>query len=149
MTTVRAVQSLGNGDSSVRLRAALQIGTTPDPRFVDVLVERCAIEPDFSVREMLIPTLVDMIVEGANDTDAADALSALASDPASADRIAHRLVDRLAEGATASSARGRLTQALADIPGAVTERALADLAHDDDRAVALTATYIRRLRDAR
>ena len=53
MTTVRVLEGLGKGDSSVRLRAALQVGTTPDPRFVDVLVERCAIEPDFSVREML------------------------------------------------------------------------------------------------
>ena len=37
----------------MRLRAALAVGTTPDPRFVDTLVERCAVEPDFSVREML------------------------------------------------------------------------------------------------
>ena len=53
MSTVRVLEGLGNDDSSVRLRAALQIGTTPDLRFVDELVERCAIEPDFSVREML------------------------------------------------------------------------------------------------
>ncbi len=45
-----------------------------------------------------VPTLVDMIVEEANDVDAADALSALANDPALADRIAARLVDRLAHG---------------------------------------------------
>ena len=37
----------------MRLRAALAVGTTPDPRFVDKLVERCAIEPEFYVREML------------------------------------------------------------------------------------------------
>ncbi|MEU4795233.1 HEAT repeat domain-containing protein [Streptomyces sp. NPDC023327] len=46
-------RALEDGRSSVRLRAALAIGTTPDPRFVDRLVERCAVEPDFSVREML------------------------------------------------------------------------------------------------
>ncbi|MFF3837691.1 HEAT repeat domain-containing protein [Streptomyces sp. NPDC001930] len=50
---MRALQGLEDGSSSVRLRAALAIGTAPDPRFVDRLVERCAIEPDFSVREML------------------------------------------------------------------------------------------------
>jgi HEAT repeat protein len=69
--TMRALQGLENSDSSVRLRAALAVGTTPDPRFVDKLIERCAIEPEFYVREMLtwallrhassltIPKLVD------------------------------------------------------------------------------------------
>ncbi|MEU3479356.1 HEAT repeat domain-containing protein [Streptomyces sp. NPDC033754] len=51
--TTSALQALENSSSSVRLRAALAVGTTPDPRSVDTLVERCAIEPDFSVREML------------------------------------------------------------------------------------------------
>lgn len=50
---MRVRQALGNGDSSVRLRAALAVGTTPDPRFVDTLVERCAVEPEFLVRDML------------------------------------------------------------------------------------------------
>ncbi|MFE1552126.1 HEAT repeat domain-containing protein [Streptomyces sp. NPDC058718] len=51
--TTSALQALENSSSSVRLRAALAVGTAPDPRSVDRLVERCAIEPDFSVREML------------------------------------------------------------------------------------------------
>ncbi|WP_329112353.1 HEAT repeat domain-containing protein [Streptomyces sp. NBC_01353] len=51
--TTRALQGLEDGRSSVRLRAALAVGTTPDPRFVDKLIERCAIEPEFYVREML------------------------------------------------------------------------------------------------
>ncbi|MEJ3749022.1 HEAT repeat domain-containing protein [Actinomycetes bacterium KLBMP 9797] len=51
--TMRALRGLESGNGSVRLRAALAIGTTPDPRFVDKLIERCAIEPEFSVREML------------------------------------------------------------------------------------------------
>ncbi|MER5779661.1 HEAT repeat domain-containing protein [Streptomyces sp. NPDC002039] len=49
----RALQGLGDERSSVRLRAALAVGTAPDPRFVDKLIERCAIEPDFFVRDML------------------------------------------------------------------------------------------------
>ncbi|MFH9728174.1 HEAT repeat domain-containing protein [Streptomyces sp. NPDC017254] len=49
----RARQGLEDDRSSVRLRAALAVGTNPDVRFVDTLVERCAIEPEFSVREML------------------------------------------------------------------------------------------------
>ncbi|MBF6055677.1 MerR family transcriptional regulator [Streptomyces eurocidicus] len=96
-----------------------------------------------------VPALVDMVVEEVNDADAADALGALAGDPASADRIATGLAGRLADGGTGPSARRRLAQALADVPGAVAARALADLSHDEDRAVALTATYILKLRAAR
>lgn len=51
--TVRALRGLENGDASVRLRAAMAVGTAPDPRFVDKLIERCAIEPEFLVRDML------------------------------------------------------------------------------------------------
>ncbi|WP_435973094.1 HEAT repeat domain-containing protein [Streptomyces sp. Qhu_M48] len=49
----RALQGLADDRSSVRLRAALAVGSAPDPRFVDKLIERCAVEPDFSVRETL------------------------------------------------------------------------------------------------
>ncbi|GAB3968012.1 MerR family transcriptional regulator [Actinoallomurus acanthiterrae] len=96
-----------------------------------------------------VPTLTDMILEEAHDADAADALGALASDPALADQIATRLVGCLADGTMEPSARRRLTEALADIPGITTSRALVDLSHDEDRAVALTATYILKLRNAR
>ncbi|MEU7202976.1 HEAT repeat domain-containing protein [Streptomyces sp. NPDC045470] len=51
--TVRALQGLEDRRSSVRLRAALAVGTAPDPCFVDKLIERCAIEPEFFVRDML------------------------------------------------------------------------------------------------
>ncbi|MFG2138901.1 HEAT repeat domain-containing protein [Streptomyces sp. NPDC048650] len=51
--TRRVLQGLENSSASVRLQAALAVGTTPDPRFIDKLIERCAIEPEFSVREML------------------------------------------------------------------------------------------------
>ncbi|MEU9415069.1 HEAT repeat domain-containing protein [Streptomyces sp. NPDC048272] len=47
------LQGLEDGRSSVRLRAALAIGTTPDPRYVGTLIERCAVEPEFFVRDML------------------------------------------------------------------------------------------------
>jgi HEAT repeat protein len=49
----RLLDALAAGDSSIRLQAALAIGTHPEPGFVDVLVARCAIEPDFFVRDML------------------------------------------------------------------------------------------------
>ncbi|MGW1117038.1 hypothetical protein ACWD5B_08005, partial [Streptomyces tanashiensis] len=38
---------------------------------------------------------------------------------------------------------------LADIPGGTASRALTELSHDEDRAVALTASYILGMREAR
>ncbi|MEV5407311.1 hypothetical protein AB0K60_00525 [Thermopolyspora sp. NPDC052614] len=96
-----------------------------------------------------VPTLIDMIVEGVSDTDVADALGVLAGDPALADQIAAKLVGRIASDAGDASARRRLTQALADIPGVTASRALEELSHDDDRAVAVTAAYLLKLRGAR
>lgn len=40
-------------DASSRLQAALTAGTHPHSQYVDVLVQRCAVEPDFSVRDTL------------------------------------------------------------------------------------------------
>ncbi|MGC9439922.1 HEAT repeat domain-containing protein [Streptomyces sp. WG5] len=51
--TPRALRGLEDGRASVRLRTAMAVGTSPDPRYVGGLVERCATEPDFQVREML------------------------------------------------------------------------------------------------
>ncbi|MFI7627738.1 MerR family transcriptional regulator [Microbispora rosea] len=138
----RAVQSVAEiaGDAATALlRDALTNS--------DVVVRRCAaLALGARGAAGAVPTLIDMIVEGANDVDAADALSGLAADPALADQIATGLVGRLAQGGVESSARRRLTQALADIPGVTTTRALADLSNDDDRAVALTAKYLLTLR---
>jgi HEAT repeat protein len=50
---LRALGALAHADPSVRLRAAMAIGSAPDERSVDALVQRCGIEPDFSVREAL------------------------------------------------------------------------------------------------
>jgi HEAT repeat protein len=49
----RLLDALGAGNSSTRLQAALAAGTHPDPELIDTLVARCAIEPDFFVRDML------------------------------------------------------------------------------------------------
>ncbi|MGS2647191.1 HEAT repeat domain-containing protein [Streptosporangium sp. G12] len=153
-------EGLGSPAAEVRKRAVQSITEIPDDAATALLRDALA-HPDIVVRGYAalalgvrgvadaVPTLIDMVVEGTNDVDAADALSALASRPASADRIAAGLVDRLAHGTVESPARRRLTQALADIPGLTASRALADLAHDEDRAVALTATYILGIREAR
>ncbi|MGW0787479.1 MerR family transcriptional regulator [Streptomyces sp. NPDC002911] len=122
-------QALANPDVVVRGYAALALGT------------RGAAEA--------IPVLIDMIVGGRNDTDAADALGVLASDTAAADQIATGLVGRLAHHTTGAPARRRLTQALAAVPGTKASSALVELTHDEDRPVALTAKYLLRLRDSR
>jgi HEAT repeat protein len=47
------LMALEAADASVRLNAALAIGSNPDPEMVEALVARCAVEPDFYVRDML------------------------------------------------------------------------------------------------
>ncbi|MGC4961128.1 HEAT repeat domain-containing protein [Gordonia sp. DT101] len=49
----RLIEALADPQSSTRLQAALAAGTHPDDALVDVLVDRCAVEPDFFVRDML------------------------------------------------------------------------------------------------
>ncbi|GHJ47414.1 hypothetical protein Cs7R123_47560 [Catellatospora sp. TT07R-123] len=49
----RLSAALGAAAPSARLQAALTAGTRPDPAYVEPLVQRCAVEPDFFVRDML------------------------------------------------------------------------------------------------
>ncbi|MFD8815682.1 MerR family transcriptional regulator [Streptomyces sp. NPDC059627] len=153
-------EGLGSPVAAVRERAVQALVEMPGDEAVAQLRDALA-NPDAVVRGYAalalgtrgvadaVPALIDMVVEGRNDTDAADALGVLACDTATADQIATRLVDRLADSATKAPARGRLTQALADIPGTTASRALVALSHDEDRAVALTAAYLLQLRAAR
>lgn len=45
--------ALAADDASTRLNAVLALGTSPELGLLDTLVERCAVEPDFYVRDML------------------------------------------------------------------------------------------------
>lgn len=136
---VRSLAEIPGAEAAALLRAAL---ASPDA----LVRGQAALALGTRGTAEAVPTLVDMIVEGRNDTDAADALSVLAGDAVTADGLAARLVDRLADPATEAPARGRLTQALAGIPGPTASDALAALSEDADPAVALTATYLLRLR---
>lgn len=49
----RLTAALASSDESTRLRAALAIGADPQPGLVETLIARCAVEPDFFVRDML------------------------------------------------------------------------------------------------
>lgn len=152
-------EGLGSPVAAVRERAVRSLAEMPGDE-ATALLRNALASPDDTVRGYAalalgtrgeadaVPALVDLVVAGTNDTDAADALSLLAGDDAAAaDRIAAELVDRLARDTTGASARGRLTQALAGVPGAGSSRALQELLHDEDRAVALTAAYLLQLRD--
>ncbi|GGQ82286.1 MerR family transcriptional regulator [Couchioplanes azureus] len=120
--------ALGDADAEVRRHAALALGT----RGVAAAV----------------PTLVGMVVEGANDVEAAEALGALSEDPARADRIMSALTGELAAPTADSAVRIRLTQALLEMPRTLARPVLHELAHDADRAVALIASAHLRHRDA-
>jgi HEAT repeat protein len=56
MATLKAL--LDSPDKSVRLKAALAAGTYPEPDFVDVLIDQCAHETDFFVRDTLSWALI-------------------------------------------------------------------------------------------
>jgi DNA-binding transcriptional MerR regulator len=160
----RLARGLASEDPGVRERAVRSIaGISTDE--ATALLRDCLTSPDVVVRRRaalalatrgaalgsrgltdVIPVLIDMIVDEENDVDAADALSALAADPGLTEHIAAGLVTRLADSGAGSPARRRLTQALADIPGGTTSKALAALSEDDDRGVAVTATYLLKLR---
>ncbi len=89
-----------------------------------------------------VPTLVGMVVEGTNDVEAAEVLGTLSLDPECAEKIMSALVDELATHTADSAVRIRLTQALVELPATVAQDVLRQLAHDDDRSVALIASAL-------
>ncbi|MFB6893390.1 HEAT repeat domain-containing protein [Kitasatospora sp. NPDC056327] len=153
-------RGLGAARAEVRERAVRSLAEIPGDAATGLLREALA-GPDPVVRGQAalalgargaadaVPELIDMIVGERKDADAADALAVLARDPGPADRIATGIVGRLTHGALGAAARRRLAQALADVPGVTSSRALAGLARDEDRAVALTAAYVLTLRRTR
>ncbi|MFC8568927.1 HEAT repeat domain-containing protein [Streptomyces sp. NPDC057245] len=161
-------QGLDSPLPAVRERAARALAELPGDRAAahlrDALAHRdpavrgcAALALGARGRTEAVPALVDMIVEGRNDTDAADALGTLAeapttartTAPTTADEITDALVARLTAENAQAPARGRLTQTLGDIPGPGATRALTSLTRDEDPAVALTARYLLRLRGTR
>lgn len=54
--------ALGDADPSIRLNAVMSAGIHPSAADLDLLVEQCAIEPDFQVRELLTWALLRLPV---------------------------------------------------------------------------------------
>jgi HEAT repeat protein len=59
----RLIAALASKDSSTRLKAILETGSNPEQGVVDTLIARCAIEPDFYVRDMLTWALIRLPAE--------------------------------------------------------------------------------------
>ncbi|MEL4505521.1 HEAT repeat domain-containing protein [Luteococcus sp. H138] len=58
--TDQLLAALASPSPDVRLHAAMAIGTTPDAARLPRLLERCAVEPDFYVREMLTWAIIQL-----------------------------------------------------------------------------------------
>lgn len=94
-----------------------------------------------------VPVLVEMIVEGQSDVEAAEVLGVLADRPLSSAEIVRSLRHALG-GSDDAGVRLRLTQALAEIPGSAAHDALEALTDDPDRTVAATARVVLTSRKA-
>ncbi|MFD1722092.1 HEAT repeat domain-containing protein [Amnibacterium endophyticum] len=109
-------ERLRAASSSARLSAAMDAGATRDPAAIDVLVERCGIEPDFFVRDMLTWALLRQ----------------------RADDVVPRLVEELAS--PFPQARSQALHTLSKIGDARAWPALTGaLLHDEEDAVARAA----------
>ncbi|MFF5171208.1 HEAT repeat domain-containing protein [Micromonospora sp. NPDC000089] len=151
------VASLASGmastDVDVRLRAVRALARLPDDRATAALTDALG-DPDPAIRRQAalalgargetraVPTLLGMVVEGTNDVEAAEALGALARDPAWADRILRALADALVTHASDPAVRIRLTQALAELPDQLALPLLHHLTNDPHRPVALLASTL-------
>ncbi|MDL9938238.1 HEAT repeat domain-containing protein [Gordonia sp. ABSL1-1] len=115
-TNAHLVTALHAPDPSVRLRAALDAGTTADHGLLDVLVQRCGVEPDFYVRDMLTWAVTRLPTE----------------------QTVPRIVDELR--AAAPQARSQALHTLSKIGDRTAWPSITPaLLHDDDDAVATAA----------
>ncbi|MEU0091164.1 HEAT repeat domain-containing protein [Kribbella sp. NPDC006257] len=111
-------EALADEDPTVRQYAALALG------------KRGAIAA--------VPALVELIVEGINDVEAAETLGALAQAQQHSDQIMTALTAELSSAD--SAVRIRVIQALAEMPSPVALPVLRDLTHDADKVIAMIST---------
>ncbi|MFD0201696.1 MULTISPECIES: HEAT repeat domain-containing protein [Saccharothrix] len=145
-------------DVDIRRRAVLAIAGMPGDDATAVLADALE-DSDATVRRhaalalgargvtAAVPTLVGMVVDGANDVEAAEVLGTLSREPGCADRVLGALRDELATPDAA--VRIRLIQALAELPGTLALDVLRHLARDEDQAVSLVASAFVRMVEER
>jgi len=141
----------------VRRRATAATAAVPTAE-ATALLRRVLDDSDATVRERAafalgsrgsldaMPVLLEMVVEGRRDVEAAEVLGLLTAVASAADDVVGTMQDRL-DCTEDAATRLRITQALAEIPGSAAQDALARLTHDGDRTVAATAAAIVRLQD--
>ncbi|GAA3722592.1 MerR family transcriptional regulator [Gordonia hankookensis] len=141
---------LRSDDVEVRRRAVSAVAELAGPGVADVL-RGALTDTDVVVRSraamalgargdrQVVPDLIDMVVAGTNDVDAADLLRDLAHHAGTADQVAADLGRLLDDEAVSPAARSRLAQALVEMPGEVAVGILTALVDDDDPAVAAVA----------
>ncbi|WP_416063495.1 HEAT repeat domain-containing protein [Rhodococcus indonesiensis] len=111
----RLIDALAGDDPATRLRAALEAGTVADERLTTILVGRCAVEPDFFVRDMLTWALCRL----------------------PADVTVPRLLEELGSGTTQARSQALHTLSKIGDPGAWP--AVSTMLHDGDDDVARSA----------
>ncbi|MFD9679005.1 MerR family transcriptional regulator [Rhodococcus sp. NPDC059969] len=119
-------RALDDSDGIVRADSALTLGTRGEA--------------------VSMPALLEMVADGRRDVEAGEVLGLLAERSPASGEVVAAVQDRLDNTADAPT-RLRITQALAEIPGAAAHEALARLTHDDDKTVASTAAAILEMRD--
>ncbi|SEL64023.1 MerR family transcriptional regulator [Rhodococcus maanshanensis] len=119
-------RALDDSDATVRGYAALALGSRGN---VDS-----------------VPALLEMVVVGRRDVEAAEVLGLLAELSPAADDLVEVMQDQIDKTDDAPT-RLRITQALAEIPGTAARRALTRLTRDGDRTIASTAAAIVNTQD--
>lgn len=133
-----AIAAVPTAEATALLRRALHDG--------DVIVrDRAAVALGSRRVTEAIPALLEMVAEGRSDVEAAEVLGLLAQATTSTDDIVRAMRGKL-ENTGDAPTRLRITQALAEIPGAAARQALVELADDSDRMIAATASAIAHTR---
>ncbi|THV29105.1 MerR family DNA-binding transcriptional regulator [Glycomyces paridis] len=142
---------LASTDVEIRRRAAQALAELPG---TEGALKEALADPDTAVRAHAAltlgrrgeaeatPVLIGLVVEGANDVEAAETLRALAIGNEAAERIADDLAAELAAPGRSAAERLRLVQALAELPAETAVPQLRRWAADEDRAVARTAAAL-------
>ena len=146
-------RGLGHADPQIRLRAVRILAQAED---AEVFLVEALDDESVEVRRTValafgerggdeaFAQLLDMIVEGAHDTDASDVLAQASG---WRERALESIDKLLRDGSMPSAQRLRLTQALTEFADA--DEILASLADDNDSAVAMTAQAIMHARKQR
>jgi DNA-binding transcriptional MerR regulator len=131
---IEALEKIDSQDAAEAIAAALHHS---DP----FIRSRAALHHGARGGTDAIPALLELIMDGRDDVQAADILADLATRHSVTEEILDK-IDTLVTTTTAPGQRHRLTQSLAGFNGQQATALLERLSADDDRHVSLTARYL-------